>query len=84
MIEELFNNCPWYVKIKLLRILKGWGQEKAADMCSTYKKNYWQWENGQCYPTLKNKKRIAAVFGINMNYIFSPNDQTIRNANNNI
>jgi len=79
MIEEIFTNCPWYKKIELLRTSKEWCQEKAGEMCCTYKKHYWQWEKGYCYPRAENRKIIAAVFGIDINYLFSPNDQLMGN-----
>ena len=38
---ELFNNLSWNKKIEVLRTIKGWSQEKAAEKCYTGQRTYW-------------------------------------------
>ena len=71
MLEEMFIKCPWYKKMQLLRVANGWSQFQAGEKCSTYHKNYWQWEKGEIYPSLRNRKIIARVFGVKIEYIFN-------------
>ena len=43
-MNELIAGLPWYKKIEILRIIKGWTQEEAAEKCFTKQKAYWTWE----------------------------------------
>lgn len=77
MIEELFNELPWYKKIEVLRAEKGWGQREAGKRCLTNCKNYWLWEKGKSYPRLASRKAIADAYGVKIKDIFSTSDQIL-------
>ncbi|MBO8183641.1 MAG: helix-turn-helix transcriptional regulator [Archaeoglobus sp.] len=69
------QQIPWYKRIEILRTIKGWTQEKAAEMCGTTQKVYWLWENGKSYPRLNSKRAIARAFGVSVNEIFGDEDR---------
>lgn len=75
----IFNEMHWYKRIKFLRVNEGWNQKQAGAKCFTYGKNFWQWENGICYPSRASKKAIAYAFGLKTEHIFSDNDKNIKN-----
>lgn len=77
MVEEFFNELPWYKKIEVLRAGKGWGQREAGKMCLTNCKNYWLWEKGKSYPRLASRKAIADAYGLKIEDIFSAQDEII-------
>ena len=70
-MSDLFNSLEWNKKIEVLRTMKGWTQEKAAEECFTGQKNYWQWEAGKVYPRKNSRIAIAKAFGVKENEIFS-------------
>ncbi|GAA0741637.1 XRE family transcriptional regulator [Clostridium oceanicum] len=70
-MEKLFNDLPWYTKIHVLRVIKGWNQTEAASKCLTNQKGYWLWENGRNYPRLLSRKSIAKAYGLEIEDIFS-------------
>jgi transcriptional regulator with XRE-family HTH domain len=55
----------------MLRVLKGWSQDEAAEKCGTSKRIYWNWEKGKCYPIANNRKFIARAFGVSENELFT-------------
>jgi transcriptional regulator with XRE-family HTH domain len=67
---EQFQNATWSDKIRVLRALKNWSQDEAAEHCGTVKRIYWNWENGEHYPAKRNRKMIASAFGIPETDIF--------------
>jgi len=69
-IQTFVQDMPWNKKIAILRLAKGWSQEKAANECGTTKKNYWIWESGKKYPRFNNRRCIAIAFGVPMIDIF--------------
>lgn len=74
MIEVIFKDLPWYKRIEVLRVVKGWNQKEAAKRCTTNQKVYWLWEKGKTYPRLISRKAIARAYGVSIEDIFSPYD----------
>jgi len=64
------NSLSWNERLRLLRAVKDWSQEKAADMCGTQQKTYWDWEKGKRFPHKNNRKAIANAFGVTEADIF--------------
>lgn len=83
MFVEMINNLTWYEKLKVLRIIKGWGQRQAGEACFTNNKNYWQWETGKTYPTYINRKLITSAFGLKIEHIFLSQDKVTKSNKNN-
>lgn len=77
MIEEMFNKLPWYKRMEVLRVAKGWGQRQAGEECLTNSKNYWLWEKGKSYPRIASRKSIAEAYGLKIEDIFSSKDQML-------
>ncbi len=69
-MNELINSLPWYKKLLILRMAKGWSQEEAAQECCTSVKNYWNWERGINMPRKLSKRAIAAAFQVPLKEIF--------------
>lgn len=67
---QQFIKAPWFVRIRTLRALQGWSQDEAAEKIGTSKRLYWNWENGEHYPTQRNRTAIANSFGVTENEIF--------------
>lgn len=70
-LKTVITSASWNEKIKLLRIAKGWTQNKAADRCGAAQKAYWDWEKGKRYPRLNNRRAIAMAFGVTEKDIFN-------------
>lgn len=67
---ELIDKLPWYKKIEILRVVKGWSQDKAAEKCFTGQKNYWSWEKGVSYPRKNSRRAISNAFDVDEKEIF--------------
>jgi transcriptional regulator with XRE-family HTH domain len=65
-MTELFQKLPWNKKMEVLRTMKGWNQEEAAEKCYTGQKAYWAWEKGNVYPRKNSRRAIAQAFGLPM------------------
>ncbi|MBS4958181.1 MAG: helix-turn-helix transcriptional regulator [Clostridium sp.] len=63
-MADLFSKLPWNKKIEVLRTIKGWNQEEAADKCLTNQKAFWSWEKGITYPRRVSRQAIARAFDI--------------------
>lgn len=70
-LAKIVDELPWYKKLEILRAIKGWSQEKAAEEVGVKRKIYWNWENGRFIPVKRNRKRIAKVFEVPEKEIFS-------------
>jgi len=70
IIVEMINKLPWHKKLKVLRVIYGWGQRQASEECLTDKKNYWLWEKGISYPRSSSRKAIARAYGLKVEHIF--------------
>lgn len=73
-MAEMFNNLEWFKKIEVLRTIKGWSQEEAAEKCFTGQRIYWAWENGQAYPRRNSRRAIIHAFGVEESEIFGKED----------
>lgn len=70
-ISDNFGKLPWNEKLKILRAMKGWTQEEAAEQCCTHKKVYWLWEKGKSNPRKGTKKLISNAFGVDEKFLFN-------------
>lgn len=70
-ISDVVANAPWHKKIAVLRVLKGWTQEEAAEKCGTDQRIYWNWENGKSFPRRISRRAIAMAFGVSIDDIFN-------------
>lgn len=68
---ELIGNLSWFKKIEVLRTIKGWSQNEAAEKCFTQQKAYWAWESGNSYPRKNSRRAISQAFGVKEEEIFS-------------
>lgn len=69
-MSEIFNKLEWFKKIEVLRTIKGWSQEEAAQNCFTGQRIYWAWEKGQSYPRRNSRRAIAQAFEVDEEEIF--------------
>lgn len=69
-MSDFIEMLPWHKKIKILRIIKEWTQQEAADNCSVDRRAYQMWEKGISKPHKNNRKMIASVFEIEEREIF--------------
>lgn len=69
-IQSLFTSLSWNQRLEVLRIIKNWSQDQAAQECGTTKKNYWLWESGKTYPRNNSRRAISLAFGIPQEEIF--------------
>lgn len=69
-IEDLYINLNWNKKMEVLRTIKGWSQEVAAEKCFTGQKTYWAWESGNTYPRKNSRRVIAQAFDVLEKEIF--------------
>jgi transcriptional regulator with XRE-family HTH domain len=61
----------------MLRVLKGWSQQDAAEACNVGQKVYWSWEIGKRYPQKNSRISISKAFGVSEDEIFTVNKQII-------
>lgn len=69
-MSDILINLSWNKKIEVLRTIKGWSQEEAAEKCFTVQKAFWSWEKGQVYPRKNSRRAIANAFGVKEKEIF--------------
>lgn len=69
-MSDLIKNLPWNKKIEVLRTIKGWTQDEAAEKCNTVQKAYWSWESGNRFPRKNSRIAIARAFGVKEQEIF--------------
>ncbi|EDS79201.1 helix-turn-helix transcriptional regulator [Clostridium perfringens] len=77
-MNELIAGLPWYKKIEILRIIKGWTQEEAAEKCFTKQKAYWTWEKGNAYPRKNSRRAISQAFEVDENEIFKEEKENVK------
>lgn len=70
MFETLIKKAPWNVRLKILRDLRGWTSEQAANAIGCHRRNYTDWENGKFKPMKLYRKTIAKVYEIPEDEIF--------------
>jgi len=69
-MADLINDLSWFKKMEVLRTIKGWSQEEAAEKCFTGQKTYWAWESGKSYPRKNSRRAISQAFGVEEEEIF--------------
>ena len=69
-MDDILAGLPWNKIIEVLRTIKGWNQEEAAEKCFTVQKAFWSWEKGQVYPRKNSRRAIAQAFGVKESEIF--------------
>ncbi|MGL4107228.1 helix-turn-helix transcriptional regulator [Clostridium sp. LP20] len=67
---DVINKLPWFKKIEVLRIIKGWKQDEAAEKCFTTQKAFWSWEKGLVYPRKNSRRAISQAFKVSEEEIF--------------
>lgn len=75
-MNEIFRSLPWYKKLEVLRVARGFTQADMAEKCLTNQKVYWSWEAGERYPRAIYRQTIAKVLGVKQEEIFSDSDIT--------
>ncbi len=61
-IETKITAAPWNLKLKILRVLNGLTMNEAANLCSTDKSIYCNWENGKFFPRRNSIQAIQRGF----------------------
>lgn len=69
-MSDIFEKLPWNKKLEVLRTMKGWNQDEAAEKCFTGQKTYWSWEKGTVYPRKNSRRAISQAFNISEDEIF--------------
>lgn len=69
-MNDLLQQLTWNKKIEVLRVIRGWSQEEAAEKCFTNQKAFWSWEKGRTYPRKVSRRAIAQAFGVKEIEIF--------------
>ena len=62
------------LKIKDLRIEKGWTQKELAERIQTSNKNVWAWENKISSPDIETLIVLAKVFEVTVDYLIGNSD----------
>lgn len=62
------------LKIKDLRIEKGWTQKELAERIQTSNKNIWAWENKISSPDIETLIVLAKVFEVTVDYLIGNSD----------
>lgn len=70
-MSDLIKNLTWNKKMEVLRTIKGWSQDEAAEKCFTGQRAYWGWETGKTYPRKNSRRAIAQAFGVKEEEIFN-------------
>jgi transcriptional regulator with XRE-family HTH domain len=70
MLQELINKAPWNKRIEILQVINDLNQEKAAELCGTTQKVYWNWINAKAYPRKNSRRAIASAYGVSEEDIF--------------
>ena len=62
------------LKIKELRLEKGWTQKELAERIKTTNKNVWAWENAIACPDIDTLIRISSIFEVSVDYLIGNSD----------
>jgi transcriptional regulator with XRE-family HTH domain len=63
-IATKMSEAPWYLKLKILRVLNGLTMNEAANLCCTDKSIYCNWENGKFFPRRNSIRAIQRAFDL--------------------
>lgn len=75
-MNEIFKALPWYKKMEVLRVARGYTQTEMAEKCFTNQKTYWSWEKNQRYPRAISRQAIAKALGVKVDEIFNQSEQS--------
>lgn len=74
-MDEIYKNLPWYKRMEVIRVARGFTQVDMAEKCFTNQRTYWGWETGERYPRAIYRQSIAKALEIDQDEIFSANDK---------
>ena len=63
------------LKIKDLRVEKGYTQKVLAEKINTSAKNIWAWENEKCEPCISDLNKLARLFDVTVDYLSGNSDE---------
>ena len=69
-MDGLLDGITWNKKLEIIRIIKGWTQQEAAQKFNTTQKVYWNWETGNAYPRKNSRLAISKAFKVKESEIF--------------
>ena len=58
------------VRLKELRLQRGFSQEELAEQIGIKQNSYSDWENGKCKPNYEKLEKIADFFGVSLDWLF--------------
>lgn len=70
------------LKIKDLRVEKGYTQKELAEKIETSCKNIWAWENAKCEPCVADIIKLARLFDVTVDYLTGNTDELGAITNN--
>ena len=70
-LNQRINKAPWFIKLAILRIMNGWTMKEAAERICVHSRIYQNWERGRFKPRYFNQVRLANLYGIPREEIFS-------------
>lgn len=62
-------------KLRELRNLEGWTQEEVAKKIGVSKQTYSHYENEKRTPSLETIRKLAVVYGVNIDYVFGEEEK---------
>lgn len=62
-------------KLRELRSLEGWTQEEVAKKIGVSKQTYSHYENEKRTPSLETIRKLAVVYGVNIDYVFGEEEK---------
>ncbi len=68
--NEIFRQAPWYVRMSVIRMLRGLTKQQAAEKVGTSYCIYKTWESGNHYPIKLNRQAICKTLGVPEELIF--------------
>ena len=74
-MKDIFNDRPWWTRLKLYRIAAGLTQEQMAHVLGVHHRNYWGWEAGRNIPSKTTQGAIAKALGAEVPDIFGEDPQ---------
>lgn len=63
-IISLIKEAPTGRKIAMLRMLKGYSQQKLAEKCGMSKETIYAWENGRRNPEPRSLRDVSKALGV--------------------
>jgi DNA-binding XRE family transcriptional regulator len=72
VLNQRINEAPWFTKLAVLRIMNGWSMREVAERICVHSRIYQNWERGRFKPRPFNQVRLANLYGVPQEEIFSP------------